>query len=166
MDLIEECEKAPKKKATKPSKKTPDRSRTRVHRHDCDEDPFGDCRTATEAFLDSKEEWEKSMGKAYPPGFYYDEDYNACAVTASDGDDPRGIQMRDDRYLRAWLAKGNDPNARYENGRTPLFHVLFAKEARILLAAGAIFSSNLKKRFKFWRIFMFFRIFISKTLYF
>lgn len=63
--------------------------------------------------------------------------YPVCAIPYHDGESPYGIQYRDDNFVRNWLAKGHDPNTRDEDGRTPLFHVLFPKEARILLAAGA-----------------------------
>lgn len=108
----------------------------------CAEDPFGDCKDAGESFDGYDEEIDNyineclnNLGNAYPPSFYY-KDYN-CAITQSDGDDATGIRYRDDRVIRAWLAQGSDPNQRDENGQTPLFHVLFPKEARILLAAGA-----------------------------
>ena len=71
------------------------------------------------------------------PNYDESEYYYFCAMTSSDCDDSMGIHTRDDRYLRAWLAKGGNPNSRDTNGRTPLFHVLFSKEARLLLAAGA-----------------------------
>ncbi len=47
------------------------------------------------------------------------------------------LDDRDDRHIREWLKAGHDPNSRYESGSTKLFYVSNAKEARILLAAGA-----------------------------
>ena len=47
------------------------------------------------------------------------------------------LDDRDDRRIREWLKAGNHPNTRNESGSTKLFYVSNAKEARILLAAGA-----------------------------
>ena len=65
-------------------------------------------------------------------GFEFNSD-----TTWSDGDAAFGHGYRDDRIIRGWIKKGNNVNARDEEGRTPLFYINYAKEARLLIAAGA-----------------------------
>ncbi len=57
--------------------------------------------------------------------------------TWTDSDAAFGHGYRDDRIVRGWIKKAKDVNARDEDGRTPLFYVNYAKEARLLIAAGA-----------------------------
>ena len=65
-------------------------------------------------------------------GFEFNSD-----TTWSDGDAAFGHGYRDDRIIRGWIKKAKDVNARDEDGRTPLFYINYAKEARLLIAAGA-----------------------------
>ena len=49
----------------------------------------------------------------------------------------RKVRTRNDSSLRTQLQNGYDPNQKDKDGRTPLFYVDYAKEARLLIAAGA-----------------------------
>ena len=85
--------------------------------------------------IKSYKKWDKE--KASKPSkkigaYMFDKSQNG-----SDGDSAIGIEYRDDRIIRAWIKKGNDVNAKDEDGRTPLFYINYPKEARLLLAAGA-----------------------------